>query len=72
MHTQNWQRIKSIVQAALDQHPDSWPSFVNESCAGDADLHREVTSLLEASKTMGDILETPAAEILRGQKAAGR
>lgn len=68
MQPQTWHRIKSIVQAALEQHPESWPSFVNETCAGDVDLQREVTSLLEASQTMGDVFETPAAEILRRQR----
>lgn len=72
MRTRTWYQIKSIVQTALDLHPESWPSFVRETCAGDVDLHREVTSLLEASKTMGDVFETPAAEILRRQTAAGR
>ncbi|MCP4662915.1 MAG: hypothetical protein GY856_46580 [bacterium] len=72
LQTQTWHRIKSIVEAALDEHPESWPSFVDETCAGDVDLHREVTSLLEASRTMGDVFETPAAEILRKQTTAGR
>jgi len=71
MQTQTWDRIKSIVQAALDHHPETWPSFVRETCAGDVDLHREVTSLLEASKTMGDLFETPVPEMLRSQTADG-
>jgi hypothetical protein len=38
-------------------------AFLDQACAGDEDLHREVTSLLASDAQAGSILLAPAAEI---------
>lgn len=65
MNKADWRRIKEIVHAALDRRPETWPAFVNAQCAGDRNLRREVVSLLEASQSMGDFIETPILDRLR-------
>ena len=60
-----WHRVKDIVDSALQQDPRTWPAFVETSCRGDEELMSEVTSLLEASRRVGDFIEVPILELLR-------
>jgi serine/threonine protein kinase len=56
-----WRQINDLFHAALDQDPDARESFLTTATAGDADLAREVRSLLashESSSTT--FLEEPA------------
>src|SRR5262249_8316347 len=41
-----WQQIESLFQEALRQPVGERDDWLRKACAGDADLHREVTSLL--------------------------
>lgn len=43
-----WQRIKSIVGAALERQPNERPVFLTEACGTDAALRSQVDSLLAA------------------------
>ena len=60
-----WKRAKPILNHALEQKPERWPMYLAESCGDDVDLFFEVTSLLAASKDLGDFIERPAIELLR-------
>jgi Tol biopolymer transport system component len=42
----SWERIQSIFLGALDLPPDERAPFLEKACAGDADVRREVESLL--------------------------
>jgi serine/threonine-protein kinase len=55
-----WQRIKTIVQAALEIEPDKRARFVAENCSGDEFLLGEVKSLLDSYGKAGDFIQTPA------------
>ena len=50
MRPERWRRIDEVLQAALDRRPEDRPSFLDSACAGDADLRREVESLLSADR----------------------
>jgi len=43
---ENWERIQSLFLEALDLRPDERASFLDTACAGDAEMRREVESLL--------------------------
>jgi serine/threonine protein kinase len=55
-----WTVVQEIFAAAL-QHPrDELPRFLEEACAGDDGLRREVESLLAHDRDAGAFLQTPA------------
>src|SRR5688572_25737419 len=49
------EQARSIFLAALDRAPGDWPAFVEEACAGNADLRANVEQLLRAHQAMGSI-----------------
>ncbi len=46
MNRDRWERIDALCHAALERAPADRAAFLDEACAGDADLRREVESLL--------------------------
>jgi eukaryotic-like serine/threonine-protein kinase len=70
MHTERWERIARIYEAALDRPEGERDAFVAESTAGDEDLHREVESLLAQDHATG-VLDRPALEVAAGLLRAG-
>lgn len=42
-----WERIEAICFAALERPPADRAAFLEEACAGEPELRREVESLLE-------------------------
>jgi len=73
MNSDQWQKAKDLFEAALQCPPDKRRRFLDENCGGDADVRREVESLLAASDDAASFLEQPAvgevAEIIAGQKS---
>jgi serine/threonine protein kinase len=52
------QQAKAIFLAALDDHtPEQWPAFLEQACAGDAQLRAAVEKLLNARREMGSFHE---------------
>ena len=49
------EQARSIFLAALDRAPGDWPAFLEEACAGNADLRANVEQLLCAHQAMGSI-----------------
>ncbi|HEX5138596.1 MAG TPA: protein kinase [Planctomycetota bacterium] len=60
----NVDRVREVMEGALARDTDEIPGFLDETCGPDADLRREVESLLDARKRMGRYLEVPAAAAL--------
>jgi serine/threonine protein kinase/tetratricopeptide (TPR) repeat protein len=58
-----WKDIEAIVDRVLSEDPVRRPTIIAEACAGDADLRREVESLLKACEAAGGFLENPALAI---------
>src|SRR6185503_7539240 len=54
-----WQAVQTILSGALERRPDERPAYLANACAGDADLQREVESLL-AGAVDDDFLEPRA------------
>ncbi|HET7294832.1 MAG TPA: protein kinase [Vicinamibacteria bacterium] len=57
---ERWRRVDALVEAALERPPGERPAFLDHACGGDAELRREVESLLDHDRT-DDFLESPAA-----------
>ena len=60
MKPERWGRIESIFHKALDAEESRRAAVLEESCAGDEDLRREVESLLAHHTEAGGFIETPA------------
>ncbi len=59
--SERWERIKQIFASAVERDPSARVAFLDEACGGDAEMRREVESLLAAHQTSDPFLETPAA-----------
>jgi serine/threonine protein kinase/Tol biopolymer transport system component len=74
MNPERWQRVKEIFGAALEREPSGRVAFLEEACAGDVELRREVESLLAADSAETGLLGKPlsglAAELLGGESGA--
>jgi serine/threonine protein kinase len=76
MEPERWKRIEDLYHAALHRDESARAAFLQESCNGEADLRREVESLLYYSQRADSFIETPAlqlaAESFANQDADGR
>ena len=61
MTPERWSAVDAVLKAALEYTPADRGAFIARECAGDAELRREVESLLAAGAEAGDFLERPAA-----------
>ena len=60
MKPERWGKIESIFHKALEAEESRRAAVLDESCAGDEDLRREVESLLAHHSEAGSFIETPA------------
>ncbi|HKI04163.1 MAG TPA: serine/threonine-protein kinase [Thermoanaerobaculia bacterium] len=60
---ERWARIDWVFDQALDRSPDEQRAFLDQTCAGDAELRREVERLLDADESSATFLERPAGEL---------
>jgi serine/threonine protein kinase len=58
---ERWQEVEKVFRAALVRTPNSRKLFLEERCAGDSDLRREVASLLTSHDEAGSFLDAPPA-----------
>lgn len=76
MTPEQWQRVESVLQQALDLAPGDRASFVDEACAGDEKLFEEANTLIKAYEQAGDFIEQPAitrdAHLLLGDEVAAK
>src|SRR5438552_9419912 len=63
MNPETYQHIQALLQSALEREPDQRDSFLDEACAGDESLRRQVESLLISYEQAGSFLESPAAQV---------
>src|SRR5689334_4267808 len=62
MTPERWQQIQDLLQSALERGPDERAAFLNQACAGDQELQKQVESLLISHEQARSFLESPAAE----------
>src|SRR5262245_47179365 len=55
---------EAIYFAALAKTPEQRTAFLDEACAGNADLRRRVERMLEVQPQLGGFLQEPAAELV--------
>ena len=60
MKPERWRKVESIFHKALEAEESHRAAVLEESCAGDEDLRREVESLLAHHSTAGNFIEKPA------------
>ncbi|MBK6750805.1 MAG: hypothetical protein IPG67_12560 [Acidobacteria bacterium] len=69
MKAERLAQVEDIYHAVLEVSAEEWPSFLTSSCGGDADLRREVESLLSYSNKPHSLIDVPpldvAAELVR-------
>ena len=46
MTPERWQQIDKLLERALERNPSQRHAFLDEACAGDEELRREVETLL--------------------------
>ncbi len=60
MTPERWQQVEEVLQAALDRAPAERAVFLDQVCAGDAELQAEASSLVIAHDAATDFIEEPA------------
>jgi eukaryotic-like serine/threonine-protein kinase len=60
MDARRWQKIERLFHAALQAEPSRRQAILDDSCAGDDSLRREVESLLAHHANADTFMETPA------------
>ena len=63
MQPERWRRIEELFHSALKVEENRRVAFLEESCAGDADLRLKVESLLAHHQEEGSFLDSPALEL---------
>jgi serine/threonine protein kinase len=66
---ERYQQIKAIFYSALEAPPSERAAFLNEACGADAELRREVESLIASHDDAGDFIEAPAARSITQPEA---
>jgi aminoglycoside phosphotransferase (APT) family kinase protein len=60
---ERWTTVKRLHQEALEREASQRAAFLDEACAGDEALRREVQSLLAYELEAATFLESPAVEV---------
>src|SRR5262245_11238907 len=70
MERDRWEQIERLYHAALEREPDARDAFLDEACAGDEELRREVAGLLACDVPSDSFIQSPAIEIAAKAMAA--
>ena len=63
MNPERWQQIKRLYNSALELEPARREAFLQEACAGDDSLRKEIERLLAQKTEAEDLLGKPALEV---------
>ena len=63
MDTDRWKQVDSVLKLVRERPPEQREAFLQQMCAGDETLEREVRSLLTSKQQAGSFLESPALEV---------
>ncbi len=50
MKPERWQKLDRLFHSALERQPEERAAFLDEACAGDQQLRREVEALIAANE----------------------
>ena len=59
MEQEFWRRVEELFHAALERAPEARKPFLDEACAEDAELRRQVEMLVSKDEHAGSFLERP-------------
>jgi serine/threonine protein kinase/Flp pilus assembly protein TadD len=62
MTPERWHRVKELFQSALEREPSQRTAFLDQACAGDDELQKEVESLIATHEKTGSFIDAPAFE----------
>ncbi len=60
MTSEEWHRVKEVLQTALELDPRARLNYLNSACAGQSSVRTEVESLLQSHDEDSAFLEAPA------------
>src|SRR2546423_5987171 len=63
MKREEWAHIEEVLQSALDRAPEERTAFLDEACAGNHTLRREVESLLTAYEQSDGFMEDHVSQV---------
>jgi eukaryotic-like serine/threonine-protein kinase len=63
MTPERWQQVKNLFHSALERESNDRALFLEEACAGDVLLRREVESLIASHEQSGGFIDSPAYEV---------
>ena len=64
MTPERWQRLKTLLQSALEREPAERAAFLKQACAGDHSLQKQVESLIVSYQQASGFIESPAFEMM--------
>jgi eukaryotic-like serine/threonine-protein kinase len=67
MTPERWQQVKELFQSVVECETSQRAAFLDEACAGDSDLRRELEILLASDKRAENFLEAPVASLRTDQ-----
>lgn len=67
MSSEKWPKVKEVLDAAVRRKPEERAAYLDEACEGDAEVRREVESLLSSFGRAEGFMESPAIENLGGE-----
>ena len=59
MTPEQWERVKSVFQSALERTSEERHAFLGEACSGDPTVQAEVESLLNSHERAGTFIQEP-------------
>ena len=60
---ERYQRLMALFEAACERSVEARAAFLDEACAGDEALRRDVEEVLAADQKSGGLLERPLAAL---------
>src|SRR6266581_1043820 len=63
MMPERWQQLDRLFHSALERAPEERAAFLDQACAGDQQLRREVEVLITSHERAGSFIEKPALEV---------
>jgi Tol biopolymer transport system component len=66
VNPRRWQQIERLFHGALERPVEERAAFLDQSCAGDESLRREVNALLDSPATANRFLDRDALEVAAG------
>ncbi len=63
MTPERWKQVEELFHAALERDEAERAPFLDQACAGDDELRREVESLLVSAAAAGDVIEAQPQDV---------